>query len=124
MTIEERLKNHINSKYESVNDFCIRSGIPNSTLQTVFTRGITNTSSKTIFRVCDALGLDPQSLYAGEIRSTKRSPRSDDAPEDVIEYIARMENKTLTYKGEELTSYQKRMIVFGSRIAVKMSIKE
>ena len=59
MTIEERLKNHINSKYESVNDFCVRSGIPNSTLQTVFTRGITNTSSKTIFRVCDALSLDP-----------------------------------------------------------------
>ena len=124
MTIEERLKNHINSKYESVNDFCVRSGIPNSTLQTVFTRGITNTSSKTIFRVCDALSLDPQALYAGEIKSTKKRPRSEDAPEDVIEYIARMEDKTLTYKGDELTEEQKKMIVFGSRIAVEMSLKE
>lgn len=124
MTIEERLKNYINSKYESVNDFCIRSGIPNSTLQTVFKRGIVSTSSKTIFHVCDALALDPQALYAGEIRSTEKRPHSDDAPEDVIEYIARMEDKAFTYKGDELTEEQKKMIVFGARIAVEMSLKE
>ena len=120
MTIEERLKNHINNKFSSVLEFCETSGIPNSTLQTVFKRGITNTSSKTIFRICDALALDVNALYAGEIKSSKPEKKSPTDPVDVIEYVAKMEKLPLTYKGEELTDEQKEKIALGARVTIEI----
>lgn len=120
MTIEERLKNHINNKFSSVLEFCETSGIPNSTLQTVFKRGITNTSSKTIFRICDALSLDVNALYAGEITPVKPEKKSPTDPVDVIEYVAKMERLPLTYKGEELTPEQKEKIALGARVTIEI----
>ena len=123
MTVEERLKNYINARYSSVLEFCETSGIPNSTLQTVFKRGIKSSTGKTIFKICDALSLDPNALYAGEIKTTKPKKKSPQDPEDVIEYIAKMETAPLTFHGEELTEDQKKTIVLGAKIAVGIATK-
>ena len=122
MTIEERLKNLINSRYGTVLEFCNATNFKNSTLQTVFKRGVTNTSSRTIFQLCDLLSLDPASLYYGELKSSKPKKKSPSDPVDVIEYIAGMETAPLTYKGEELTDDQKKMITYGSRVAIELAV--
>lgn len=121
MPIEERLKNYINSRYASVNEFCEMANIPNSTLQTVFKRGITNTSSKTIFKICDALSLDVKALYAGEIKSIRPDRRVASKPIDVFEMVSKIENANLTYQGEPLSDEQKRIISVGIRVAVEIA---
>lgn len=120
MTVEEKLKYYINARYESVNDFCIRSGIPNSTLQTIFTRGVANTSSKTMFKLCDALNLDAQALYAGRLKEKKRKPKTPDAPVDLFDYITALEETAVAYKGTGLTKEQKERLVFGFRVVIGM----
>jgi transcriptional regulator with XRE-family HTH domain len=121
--IEERLKNYINSKYESVSDFCIRTGIANSTLQTVFKRGVKNTSSKTIFKICNALDLDVNALYDGEIKPNRPDRKVKTETVDIFEYVGKLENMTLLYKGEEIQPEQKRMMLYGFKIAIEMSMK-
>ena len=121
--IEERLKNYINSKYESVSDFCIRTGIANSTLQTVFKRGVKNTSSKTIFKICNALDLDVNALYDGEIKPNRPDRKVKTETVDIIEYVGKLENMTLLYKGDEIQPDQKKMMLYGFKVAIEMCMK-
>lgn len=121
--IEERLKNYINSKYESVSDFCIRTGIANSTLQTVFKRGVKNTSSKTIFKICNALDLDVNALYDGEIKANRPDRKVKTETVDIIEYVGKLENMTLLYKGDEIQPEQKKMMLYGFKVAIEMCMK-
>ena len=124
MPIEDRLKNYINSRYSSVNEFCDMANIPNSTLQTVFKRGIVNTSSKTIFKICDALSLDVKALYAGEIKSTKPEKKTKSDPVEIYDFISGIERANLTYQGEPITDDQKRIIITGARVATEIAMSE
>ena len=73
MSREEVLMGLIKSKYRSLRNFSIESGIANSTLNSMLTKGIGGTSVDTVMRVCSLLGCDLYSL----------SGKSDDAtPED------------------------------------------
>lgn len=68
MTIEEQLKQEILSKYKSIRAFTISIGIPYSTLDSVFKRGIQNAGVCTMIKVFNALGLDIESILDGELR--------------------------------------------------------
>lgn len=122
MTIEERLRDYILSRYSSATDFCVKSGIASSTFFTMLKRGINNTSRKTISRICITLGLDQDALYRGEIVETSDHPATE--CKDVTSFIEDLESSTLTYKGEILTPYQKRMIAYAMRLSLKMHEKE
>ena len=68
MTIEEQLKSEILSRYKSVAAFTSAIGIPNSTLNSVFRRGIANAGVCTMIKVFNALDLDIESILDGELR--------------------------------------------------------
>lgn len=63
MTREDILLNLIKMKYRSLRNFSIESGIANSTLNSMFKKGIGGTSVDTVMRVCSLLGYDIYSLY-------------------------------------------------------------
>lgn len=69
MTTEDKLKEYILSKYRSIREFTIAIDMPYSTLDSVFKRGIDNSSVGVIFKICNALNISPDALAEGEIVS-------------------------------------------------------
>ena len=62
MTREERLRNLILDRYDSLRQFALEADIPYSTLMTLLTRGIGGASFDTVQQLCRHLGLDPREL--------------------------------------------------------------
>lgn len=62
MSREDILMGLIKSKYRSLRNFSIESGIANSTLNSMLTKGIGGTSVDTVMKVCSLLGCDLYSL--------------------------------------------------------------
>jgi hypothetical protein len=98
MKIEVSLKEYILTKYKSVREFCMMNDFPYSTVNNIFSRGITGSSVSVIIKVCDRLGIDVDELVNGKIVEkappenfdalTVRYSRLDDADrERVLSYI-------------------------------------
>lgn len=66
-TIETQLKDLILSRYGDVKSFSIKANIPNSTLNTIFKRGILNANICNIAALTAALDISIDGLVAGEI---------------------------------------------------------
>lgn len=62
MSREDTLLKLIKLKYNSLRNFSIESNIPNSTLNSMFKKGIGGTSFDTVLKVCSLLGCDVYSL--------------------------------------------------------------
>lgn len=61
MTREEILMKLIKTKFRSLRNFSVESGIPNSTLNSMFKKGLSGTSFDTVLKVCSILDCD---IYA------------------------------------------------------------
>ena len=72
MTIEEKLKNLILSRYHSIRDFTTYVGLPYTTLDSMFRRGVGNSSITNVLKVCKALGISMDALADGEIQPITR----------------------------------------------------
>ncbi len=81
MTIEEQLKAEILAKYKSVRAFTSMAGIPYSTVDSIFKRGISNAGVGTVIKIFGYLGLDVESLSTGELKKVVNTPTpsTDDA---------------------------------------------
>ncbi|MBQ8869008.1 MAG: helix-turn-helix transcriptional regulator [Oscillospiraceae bacterium] len=62
MSREETLMQLIKLKYRSLHNFSLESGIPNSTLNSMFKKGLGGTSFDTVLKVCSLLECDIYSL--------------------------------------------------------------
>lgn len=67
MTIEEQLKKLIIEKSGSVNKFSRECGVSQSTIATIFVRGVNNANAKNINRICSYLGISSDELLNGRI---------------------------------------------------------
>ena len=67
MTTEEKLKDLILKRYYSVREFTIEIGMPYSTMDSIFKRGIGNSSVSNIIKICKALRISADALADGEI---------------------------------------------------------
>lgn len=70
MTVEENLKRLILSRYKSIREFTIEVGIPYTTLDSIFRRGVGNSSVSNVIKVCKALRISADELAEGRIVST------------------------------------------------------
>lgn len=59
---EKDLKRIIESRYNSVRAFAIENDIPYTTMRSILERGVMNAKAETIFKICDALGINPESF--------------------------------------------------------------
>lgn len=62
MPIEADLKNLIIQKFGTITNFSKATGIPNSTLSSIFQRGVLNANVLNMITICDALAIDIDSL--------------------------------------------------------------
>ena len=67
MTIEERLRDLILSRYPSLKDFAIAAGVKYSTVVTILQRGVENAGMSNIRRICETLGITIDGLGRGEL---------------------------------------------------------
>lgn len=72
--IEEQLKEFIINHYGDMKTFALQADIPNSTLSTMFTRGILKSNIKNVVLVAKALKISVDGLVLGKIEpcSTKK----------------------------------------------------
>ncbi len=101
MTIEEKLKDLILIRYHSIRDFTTSIDLPYTTLDSMFRRGIDNSSVSNVMKVCKALEISVDALANGEIAPLKRrtvvqnSIFTNTEVEDIVEDV----KEILTTKG-------------------------
>ena len=101
MSTEEKLKNYILSRYRSVREFTTRYDIPYSTLSSVFTRGINNSSISNIIKLCKALGISTDELAEGRITPITKPTGADSGTipgADIVDIIAEVRGEVLNYE--------------------------
>lgn len=85
MAPEEKLKDLILSRYKSIREFTIIVDIPYTTLDSIFRRGIGNSSVTNVIKICKALGISADALADGEIvPNTRPAARPVTDVRDVI----------------------------------------
>lgn len=72
MTTEDKLKELILKRYHSVREFTVQNNIPYTTLDSMFRRGVDNSSVANVIKVCKALGISADALADGEIIPIKK----------------------------------------------------
>lgn len=92
MTVEERIKELILSKYKSLRDFINNSGVdmPYTTLDGILKRGVSNASISNILKLCKALNISADELSKGNI-----VPMDDNDP--IMDYAKRLSNLPKPY---------------------------
>ncbi|WP_195932278.1 helix-turn-helix domain-containing protein [Turicibacter sanguinis] len=62
MNKEQYLKDLMEAKSGSIRAFSIDIGIPYSTIRSILTRGVMNSTVDNIFKICEGLGINPEEL--------------------------------------------------------------
>ena len=107
MTIEEKLREMILTKYGTVVAFGKRTGMSSSTLYSILSRGVNNSSAQNVLKICDALEISADALAEGLIK-----PRDTYAPSiDIDEWLSaeriHLLNVNITIDGKPLTDAQR-----------------
>lgn len=63
MNREQKLRNLILDRYQSLRKFAIEAEIPYSTLMTLLSRDVGGASFDVMMKICGALEIDPMELY-------------------------------------------------------------
>ena len=106
MTIEDQLKNLILSRYRSIREFVIAIDIPYTTMDSIFRRGIGNSSVSNVIKICKALGISADELAEGRIVPIiARSSSYRGKSKEIHEYLDRFKTElasmgNLTLDGE------------------------
>ena len=98
MTTEEKLKELILTKYNSLREFTLTIDIAYSTFDSIMRRGIQNATINNVLKICSALHISADALANGEIvpispTETKSKPR------DVADILARTKRELLNNDG-------------------------
>lgn len=118
MTIEEQLRNYIVTKYGTITKFGEKVGLSQSTLSTIFKRGIQRTSITRIFMICDELGISADALALGKI-----VPKAEYGKKKVeIKPAFNMMRDTviLTIDGIKITDFEYYLLLHNVNLTVEM----
>lgn len=106
MTIEDQLKNLILSRYRSIREFTIAIDIPYTTMDSIFRRGVGNSSVTNVIKICKALGISADELAEGKIVPVSlRSAAYRGDSREIREFLNRFKTElshmeNLTLEGE------------------------
>lgn len=128
MTIENKLKNLILERYKSIREFSLSIDMPYSTIDSIFKRGIGNSSVTNVIKICKALRLSVDALANGELlpisESTKSSEIVDvnDLVHDVKSKLSHSDN--LVFEGRAIEIEIVEPIIDALDIGFEMSRKK
>lgn len=87
MTIEEKLRDLILSRYPSIKDFAAAAGLKYSTIVTILQRGLDNAGISKVRKICETLGITVDGLGRGVLEPAQDDDR---AASDVSIYQNRL----------------------------------
>ena len=67
VSVEQELKQLILRKFGTITNFSKTTGVPNSTLSSIFQRGVLNANVLNMIAICNTLAIDIDSLANGKI---------------------------------------------------------
>lgn len=113
MTIEEKLKAYILTKYRSMREFTQSIGIPYSTMTTILKRGIENSNVLNIIKICQELEISADELAAGRIVPVASANLTPLKIEDIIGNAKQqlLSSSNLTLNGQLLDEAEIKGIV-------------
>ena len=125
MTIEEKLKDLILSKYKSVREFTIVIDMPYTTIDSIFRRGVGNSSVSNVIKICKALGISADELADGKIVSVQNHIIPGDLSEikDILsDTKARLiHHDNLTFNGDPVSDDTIDAIVHGIDVSLELA---
>lgn len=107
--IEDRLKKYILDRYGDMKTFSSKSGIPNSTLSSMFQRGIFNSTIGRVIQLTSALDISIDELVDGKI-TPKSLIMQNAAESSAISYDLIRIYQTLNQEGKDFLLKQARLI--------------
>lgn len=124
MTIEEKLRELILSRYKSLRDFVQHADMSYSTVDSILRRGIANSSLTNIFKLCKALNISADEL-ANNMIVSNAEVKDDRLSADISELvkIAKMnvqEYESLTLDGKLITQEELEVILDAIDIGIEI----
>lgn len=111
MTIEEKLKDLILSRYKSVREFAISIDMPPTTVITILKRGVNNSSLNNVSKVCTALRISLDELANGNIVS--KPIKKDDT--------STVEISSVIKEAKSIISFSDNLTINGKKIDVEFA---
>ncbi len=116
MTKEELLKHYILSKYTSIKEFANAIELPYGTVDGVIRRGILNSGTDNVAKVCSALGISIDALLQGRIEEVSSGDKTDLSqveadPSVILKYFQ-------TYNGKKINSSEFTILLDGMKTAL------
>lgn len=124
MSIEAELKALILSRYNSVLEFTKKIDMPYATIQSIFKRGVQNSSVTNIITICKALGISADELAEGKIVPFQLTV--NDSKLKSIEYLILYAKQNITecrnysIKGISVNEYEAKMLLEALDFAVRL----
>lgn len=120
--LEKKLKDYIKERYGTVQDFSVKSGIPYSTISTIFKRGILSSNTATVINLCKKLGISTDELAInGNIVPAKS--KSQDIEKLTTDYIATVRGAQIVIEGHPLSTSERNAIIHSTQLSLD-TIKE
>ena len=123
MTIEDKLKEFILTRYNSIREFTQAADIPYTTMDSIFRRGVENSAVSNIIKICKALNISADALAEGDIvprNIPKESIPSTDVRDIVNDTKAKLFQSTLTINGKPVDVETVEPIIDALNIGYKM----
>lgn len=110
--LENELRDLIIRRYGTINNFCKKEGIPNSTISTIFSKGIGKGNITTMIKLCKALHISTDALAEGRIQPTiSESILKTDDFADIVEAVKSLVSDSLLKVDDKyLNIYEQRYI--------------
>ena len=119
MSLEEKLKKLIISRYGNVKAFAEHAGIKYTTLAAIMKRGIRNSTIENVFSLCHALNISVDALAEGKIIELPQNDMPDcgrvnDLPDLINAYVSYFEsNYECTLDDQILTAEEMNYFIEG-----------
>lgn len=126
--IEDKLKEYILERYNSIREFAISIDMSQSTIDSILKRGLDNSSVRNIIKICKALNISVDGLSDGEIVPVNVY-RSDPGLTELTEILTEVKTKLstcdgLTFEGKPADKNDIKTIVQAIDIGEAMVKKE
>lgn len=129
MSVEKNLKRLILSRYRSTREFTVDAGIPYTTLDSIFRRGINNSSVDNVIKICKTLWISADELAEGRIVSiADQIVASGEQPHDIeliidIAKSSLIHGDNLTLKGKPVSSDVVQTLITGLEVSFELAKK-
>ena len=125
---ENQLKSVILNEYKSIREFALKIDMPYTTLDSIFRRGVGNSSVTNVIKICNALHISVEALHKGDIVYQYEAIPADQTMEvkDIVEDVKSKlsHTETLTINGTEVDIEMIEPIIDALDFGYKMSSKK